>query len=169
MTHPPAGGRSRGRPSLPVTAPPGEGWRIPIVRAFTERLPLKATALGLSVVLWFIITVKEPATDWVQATFRPVLDSSLVLRGEHPEFLVEVAGTSAEIARLRRRPPTIAPLITATAPDTLLLVLKATDVQVPAGIRVERIDPPSLKVWLQPRDSTARGDDAGRMGRGGAR
>ena len=53
-------------------------WRRRFTEAFTERLALKGTALLLAVVLWFIVTAKEPNQDLVEVQFRPQLDSSLV-------------------------------------------------------------------------------------------
>ena len=39
-------------------APPGrQGWRRHAYAMFVERLGLKATALGISVLLWFVVRV----------------------------------------------------------------------------------------------------------------
>ena len=50
--------------------------------AFTVRLGLKATAVFIAVVLWFVINAKEPQLQLVPVRFTPVLDSSLVQRIE---------------------------------------------------------------------------------------
>ena len=50
--------------------------------AFSVHLGLKATAVFIAVVLWFVINAKEPQVQLVPVRFTPVLDSSLVLRDQ---------------------------------------------------------------------------------------
>ena len=46
-------------------------WRRRLAEAFTQRLALKGTALLLAIVLWFIVTAKEPNQDLVEVQFAP--------------------------------------------------------------------------------------------------
>src|SRR5437868_3174519 len=53
-------------------------WRRRLTEAFTQRLALKGTALLLAIVLWFIVTAKEPNQDLVDVQFAPQLEPDRV-------------------------------------------------------------------------------------------
>ena len=90
---------------------------------------LKATAVFLAIVLWFVVNAKEPQIELVPVRFQPVLlDSSLVLRDPLPQFQAIVAGSPKELIKLNSTPPVIRRQITADAPDTLVLDLRPDDV-----------------------------------------
>jgi hypothetical protein len=126
------------------------GLRVRLARAFTERLALKSTAVGLAIILWFIIIVKEPTGEWVPATLEPVLDSSLVLQSRVRDPLVYVVGAPADLLKARARRLIIRPHISAASPDTLVVNLRASDIEVPDGLRVEAIDPVSVRLEFAP-------------------
>ena len=120
------------------------------VSAFTERLGLKATALFVAVVLWFVVNAKEPDIELVTVHFSPVLlDSSLVLRDPPPQFQAIVAGAPKELIKLSSSVPMIRRQISADAPDTLVLDVRPEDVTLPAGVQAVVRD-------VQPRSFTLR-------------
>lgn len=120
-----------------------------IVAAFTERLPLKATAVFLAIILWFVVNAKEPQLELVPVRFVPVLDSSLVLRDGVPPLQAIVAGSPKQLIRLTSNPPVIRRTITADAPDTVVVDLRPDDVTLPDGVDAVVRD-------IQPRSVTLR-------------
>ncbi len=119
------------------------------VGLFTQRLGLKATAVFLAVVLWFVVNAKEPQIELVPVRFSPILDSSLVLRDQVPPLQAIVAGSPNQLIKLSTTAPVIRRQITADAPDTLVLDLRPEDVTLPAGVEAVVHD-------VQPRSLTLR-------------
>jgi YbbR domain-containing protein len=117
--------------------------------AFTVRLGLKATAVFIAVVLWFVINAKEPQLQLVPVRFMPVLDSSLVLRDPVPQLQAIVAGSPKELIKLTSNVPRIHRQITAESPDTLVIDLRPDDVTLPDGVDAVVRD-------VQPRSVTLR-------------
>jgi hypothetical protein len=113
------------------------------------RLGLKATAVFISVVLWFVINAKEPQLQLVPVRFTPVLDSSLVLRDPVPPLQAIVAGSPKELIKLTSNVPRIHRQITADSPDTLVIDLRPDDVTLPDGVDAVVRD-------VQPRSVTLR-------------
>src|SRR5437588_3513884 len=105
-----------------------------VVAAFTERLPLKSTAVFLAIVLWFVVNAKEPQLELVPVRFTPVLDSSLVLREPIPPLQAIVAGSPKQLIKLSSNTPVIRRTIAADAPDTVVLDLRPGDVTLPDGV-----------------------------------
>jgi hypothetical protein len=56
------------------------GWRRQLTAVFTEHLALKASAVLVAVVLWFVVAAREPTEELVSVRFAPQLDSALVIR-----------------------------------------------------------------------------------------
>jgi hypothetical protein len=135
-------------PTPRLTAAGGRARRH-IIAAFTERLGLKATALFLAVVLWFVVNDKEPQLELVSVRFMPVLDSSLVLREPPPQLQAIVAGSPKELIKLNSDGLTIRRTIAADAPDTVVLDLRPDDVALPEGVDAVVRD-------VQPRSVTLR-------------
>jgi YbbR domain-containing protein len=117
--------------------------------AFTVRLGLKATAVFIALVLWFVINAKEPQLQLVPVRFTPVLDSSLVLRDPVPPVQAIVAGSPKELIKLTSNLPRIHRQITADSPDTLVIDLRPDDVTLPDGVDAVVRD-------VQPRSVTLR-------------
>jgi YbbR domain-containing protein len=117
--------------------------------AFTVRLGLKATAVFIAVVLWFVINAKEPQLQLVPVRFTPVLDSSLVLRDPVPQLQAIVAGSPKELIKLTSNVPRIHRQITAESPDTVVIDLRPDDVTLPDGVDAVVRD-------VQPRSVTLR-------------
>lgn len=104
--------------------------------AFTEHLALKASALLLTIALWFAVAAREPTEDVASVRFAPQLDSALVLRDPAPMIRALVIGRPSEILKLANNPLVIRRSIASDAPDTLVLSLRTSDVEVPEGIEV---------------------------------
>ncbi len=128
---------------------PQPSWRKRLIAAFTDHLVLKATALFVAVVLWFVVNAKEPQVELVRVRFVPMLDSSLVLRDAPPELQALVAGSPKELIKLNTATPVIRRQVTAEAPDTLVLDLRPGDVTLPDGVDAVVRD-------IQPRSVTLR-------------
>src|SRR3954451_8803549 len=109
-------------------------WRRRLAEAVMQRLALKGTALLLAVVLWFIVTAKEPNQDLVEVQFAPQLDSSLVLKDPPPTIHALVVGTPQELLKLFAHPLVIKRQIAANSPDTVVVDLSTSDVELPAGV-----------------------------------
>ena len=138
----------------PHPAPP-PGPRPPLFSAFTERLGLKATALFLAVVLWFVVNKKEPQVVSVPVNFRPVLDSSLVLRDTLPPLHAYVVGAPDELIKLAGYGLTIRRTIAADAPDTVVVDLRPQDVALPEGVNaiVQAVNPSSVTLRFESTSS----------------
>lgn len=130
---------------------PPASWQRRIKAAFTERLALKAAALLLALVLWFVVGARAPAEDVAGVRFAPQLDSALVLRDPPPPIRALVIGRPSEILKLVNTPLVIRRPITSDAPDTLVLSLKTSDVDVPDGVEVivRDVQPHSLTLRFE--------------------
>jgi YbbR domain-containing protein len=124
-------------------------WRRRLAESFTQRLALKGTALLLAIVLWFIVTAKEPNQDLVEVQFAPQLDSSLVLKDPPPPIHALVVGTPSELLKLFAHPLIIKRQIAANSPDTVVVDLSTSDVELPPGID-------AIVRAVQPRSVTLR-------------
>jgi len=122
-----------------------------VVAVFTRHLLLKATAVFLAVVLWFVVNAKEPQVMIVPVRFTPVLDSSLVLREALPPLQAIIAGSPKELIKLSTNPPAVRRQITADAPDTLVLDLRPGDVTLPDGVDavVRDVEPHSITLRFE--------------------
>jgi len=130
-------------------------WRRQLTEAFTQRLALKGTALLLAVVLWFIVTAKEPNQDLVEVQFAPQLDSSLVLKDPPPPIHALVVGTPQELLKLFAHPLVIRRQISANSPDTVVVDLSTSDVELPPGVDaiVRGIEPHSVTLRFESTSS----------------
>jgi hypothetical protein len=148
-----------GSPPLPNEEPaahrPIPTWRRRVTEAFTQRLALKGTALVLAIVLWFIVTAKEPNQDLVEVQFAPQLDSSLVLKDPPPTIHALVVGTPQELLKLFAHPLVIRRTIAANSPDTVVVDLSTSDVELPPGIDaiVRGVQPKSVELHFESTSS----------------
>lgn len=123
-----------------------------LTAALTERLGLKATALFMAIVLWFVVNAKEPQIELVPVKFSLTLDSSLVLRDQPAQLQAIVAGSPKELIKLSSNPPQIHRQVTADAPDTLAVDLRPSDVILPDGVDavIRDVQPRSLVLRFEP-------------------
>ena len=115
----------------------------------TENLWLKAVSLGLAVLLWYVITQKEPTATSIPVKLNLRLDTSLALRNQPAQMIAVVQGTAAELGRIEGRSATITRSINADTPDTIVLSLSRNDVVLPenmGGARVTDIQPKSVRL-----------------------
>jgi hypothetical protein len=118
----------------------------------TERLWLKIIAICLACLLWFIITGKEPTAKTVPVNFRPILDSTLVLRGSPPPIFASVQGIPSELLKLEGQTATIERQVNAQTSDTVIIDLSPDDVILPAGVygtQVTDISPRSIRLEFE--------------------
>jgi hypothetical protein len=111
--------------------------------AFTERLPVKATALFLSVVLWMVVAGEEPSQEAVDVNLELALDSSLVLTSARPAVRAQVIGSARELYKLFSQRPVIRRSFAGDVADSVIVQLSPDDVQLPPGIeaRVSAVEP----------------------------
>ncbi|HYC52647.1 MAG TPA: hypothetical protein VEB19_16160 [Gemmatimonadaceae bacterium] len=137
----------RPRPSVPL--------RPRIGSMFTERLALKSLSVLLALVLWFVVAAREPREEYAPVRFSPRLDSALVLRDPAPPIRAHVMGRPSEILKLASTPLVIRRQISSDAPDTLVLALRPSDVEVPEGVEVivHEVYPNALTLRFEPSTS----------------
>jgi YbbR domain-containing protein len=130
-------------------------WRRRLLEAFTHRLALKGTALLIAMVLWFLVTAKEPNQDLVDVQFAPQLDSSLVLKDPPPTIHALVVGTPQELLKLFAHPLLIRRQIAANSPDTVVVDLSTSDVELPPGVDaiVRGVEPRSVTLRFESTSS----------------
>jgi hypothetical protein len=126
-------------------------WRRLLIGAFTENLPLKASALLLTIAMWFLVSAREPIEQVVGVRFQPQLDSNLVLRDPSPLIRAVVIGAPNEVLKLADTPLLIRRPIANDVPDTLVLALRPSDVEVPDGVEVivRDVQPHSLTLRFE--------------------
>jgi hypothetical protein len=144
-----------GPPTLPPDAETRRLRRKALTKSFaaraTENLWLKATSVGLAVLLWYVIMQKEPTGRLVPVRLNLRLDSSLALRTQPPDIYAVVQGTPSDLARIEEA--TITRSINANTPDTLVVSLSRNDVSLPPGSgdsRVTDIRPRSVRLEFVP-------------------
>lgn len=112
-------------------------------------MPLKVTSVFVAVVLWIVVGAREPVEEVTSVRFAPQLDSAMALRDPHPVIRALVIGRPSEIMKLSNTPLTIRRRIATDAPDTLVVRLRTSDVEVPEGVEVIVRD-------VQPHELTLR-------------
>jgi hypothetical protein len=132
------------------------GWKRQAQSAFSERLGLKVSAVALALALWFIVGAREPTEDVAAVRFAPQLDSALVLRDPAPPIRALVVGRPSEILKLANTPLVIRRPITNDVPDTLVVDLRPSDVEVPEGVSVIVRDVQPHAVTLRFETTTTR-------------
>ena len=133
-----------------MTRPP-EPLHRRVVRGATRRLGLKAASLFFATVLWVVVSSQEPTEELVPVRFVPMLDSSLVMRGQLPVMRALVIGRAQEVLKLYQSPPVVRHLVSAETPDVVTLQVRVTDVELPPGVSAIVRD-------VRPREITLRFD-----------
>jgi len=139
-------------PAPPATRPT---WQRRMRDIATERLGLKVIALLLALLLWLVVSARQPTESLVRVRVSPVLDSTLVLVAGTSEVRALVAGRAADLVKLSTDPPVVRRSIGGDAPDTLVLDLSAADVHIPPGladqVRVLDVQPRSITLRFETR------------------
>jgi hypothetical protein len=120
--------------TTPYPPPIRPDWRRRLRDVTTERLGLKATALVLALLLWIVVSARQPTEGYVRVRVAPTLDSSLVLIGAAPEVQALVSGRAADLVKLYAAPLVLRRTVGGDVPDTLMLDLTPADVHVPAEL-----------------------------------
>ena len=120
--------------TTPYPPPIHPDWRRRLHDIAMERLGLKAVALVLALLLWIVVSLRQPTEGYVRVRVTPVLDSSLVLIGGAPEVQALVSGRAADLVKLYSMPLVLRRTVNSDAPDTLMLDLTPADVHVPAEL-----------------------------------
>ena len=124
----------------------------------TEHLGLKAFALVLALLLWIVVSARQPTEGYVRVRVAPTLDSSLVLLGAPPEVQALVSGRTADLVKLYGTPLVLRRTISGDVPDTLMLDVTPADVHVPADLSeaVHVLDVQPRAVMLRFESSVTR-------------
>ncbi len=127
-------------------------WQRRLVSAFTERLGLKAVALVFAIVLWFIVTSKEPTEEIVPVRLALTMDTTRALSEPLPDVHALVAGEGTELFSLYSTPPVIRRDVPRGA-DSATFTLTPDDVELPpnAAVIVRDVQPRHVVVHLVPR------------------
>ncbi|HEX7980715.1 MAG TPA: hypothetical protein VF461_19075 [Gemmatimonadaceae bacterium] len=142
----------------PYPPPIRPDWRRRVRDVTTERLGLKAIAIVLALLLWIVVSLREPTEGYVSVRVAPVLDSSLVLIGRAPQVQALVSGRAADLAKLYANPLVLRRTVSGDVPDTLMLDLTPADVHVPAELSevVHVLDVQPRAVMLRFESSVTR-------------
>ena len=105
-----------------------------ITTAFTQRVPLKATAVLLAIILWFVVNAKEPQLELVPVRFTPVLDSA-ERAGARRVFLVEEPMAAAIGAGLPVTEPTASMIVDIGGGTTEVAIISLADISVSESVR----------------------------------
>jgi len=140
-----------------ATNPPA-GWRRRLRDITTERLGLKAIAVVLALLLWIVVSLRQPTEGYVHVRVTPVLDSSLVLIGAAPEVQALVSGRAADLVKLYAAPLVLRRTVNSDVPDTLMLDVTPADVHVPPELAeaVHVLDVQPRAVMLRFESSVTR-------------
>jgi hypothetical protein len=144
--------------TTPYSPPIRPDWRRRLRAVTTERLGLKAIALVLALLLWIVVSLRQPTEGYVSVRVAPTLDSSLVLIGAAPQVQALVAGRAADLAKLYATPLVLRRTVNGDVPDTLVLDLTPADVRVPADLSevVHVLDVQPRAVMLRFESSVTR-------------
>ena len=140
---------------MPPLLPPRPNLTARLRGVVTERLGLKAIALLLALLLWLVVSARQPTESYVRVRLAPSLDSSLVLLDGTTEVRALVAGRAADLVKLVASPPAVRRSVGGDAPDTLVLDLTPADVHVPTelsdAVRVLDVQPRSVMLRFESR------------------
>ncbi len=116
--------------------------------ALTERIGLKVTALMLAVMLWVIVSARQPTEGFVDVRVIPVLDKSLVLVDSPTAVRAQVYGRAVDIVKLYTAPPVLRLVVHSTSADSLVRDISPADVrlsaQVGSDVHVLDVQPRSI-------------------------
>jgi hypothetical protein len=123
-----------------------------LVAAMTERLPYKAAALFLALVLWLVVSAEEQTEDLVPVRLALMLDSGLTLDGPRPTVRALVVGRGRELLKLYASPPVVRRALPADSPDSVLFELRPVDIDLPSEVdaRVRDVQPRTISLHFAP-------------------
>jgi hypothetical protein len=98
--------------------------------AITDRIGLKAAALLLAVVIWTVVSARQPTEGFVDVRVVPVLDRSLVLTSPPAPVRAQVYGRAVDIVKLYTAPPELRIVVRGTSADTIRRDISPSDVRL---------------------------------------
>ena len=109
---------------------------------------LKVAALLLALMLWLVVSAREPTAEVIPVRFEPLLDRSLTLVSPIPPMRALVIGEGRDLLKLYSTPPVVRRVINASVTDTFTLELQPSDVDIPVNVDaiVRDIQPRSVKL-----------------------
>ena len=123
--------------------------------AITDRLGLKVTALVLALMLWIIISARQPTEGLVDVHVVPVLDKSLALVDSPSTVRAQVYGRAVDIMKLYTTPPVLRLVVHGTSADTLVRDISPADVRISEAlggeVHVIDVQPRSVTLRVAPR------------------
>lgn len=133
----------------PRSTPP---WQRRVIAGVTENIGLKAAALFFALVLWLIVSAKEPAQEIVPVRFAPTFDSTLHVEGPLPSIRALVVGPGQDLLKLYASPPVVHRNFPADVPDVVTFTLGPGDVDLPVGLdaRVQDVQPRTVTLRFDP-------------------
>ena len=102
--------------------------------AFTDRIGLKVTALVLAIMLWVIVSARQPTEGMVNVKVVPVLDKSLVLIDSPTVVKAQVYGRAVDIVKLYTAPPVLRLTVRGASTDSLVRDISPADVRLSSQI-----------------------------------
>ena len=113
---------------------------------------LKIAALLLAVMLWLVVSAREPTAEVIPVRFEPLLDRSLTLVGPIPPMRALVIGEGRDLLKLYSTPPVVRRVINEDVTDTVTLELQPSDVDIPVNVDaiVRDIQPRSIRLTFAP-------------------
>jgi YbbR domain-containing protein len=120
--------------------------------SLTDHLMLKVAALLLALMLWLVVSAREPTAEVIPVRFEPLLEGSLTLVGPVPPMRALVIGEGRDLLKLYSTPPVVRRVINASVTDTFTLELQPSDVDIPVNVDaiVRDIQPRSVKLSFAP-------------------
>jgi hypothetical protein len=102
--------------------------------ALTDRIGLKVTALVLAIMLWMIVSARQPTEGYVDVRVIPVLDKSMMLTRSPTPVRAQVYGRAVDIVKLYTSPPVLRVVVRGTTSDSLVHDISPADVRLSAQI-----------------------------------
>jgi predicted nuclease with RNAse H fold len=125
--------------------------------ALTDRLGLKATALLLAIMLWIVVSARQPTEGLVNVRVIPVLDRSLVLVDSPSTVRAQVYGRAVDIVKLYTAPPVLRLVVRGTGADSFVREITPGDIrissQVGEEVHVLDVQPRTVTLHVAPRSS----------------
>jgi YbbR domain-containing protein len=117
-----------------------------------DHLALKSAALLLAVMLWLVVSAREPTAEVIPVRFEPLLEKSLTIAGPLPPMRALVIGQGRDLLKLYSQPPVVRRVINAGSTDTMTVELQPSDVDIPVTIDaiVRDIQPRSILLTFSP-------------------
>lgn len=115
---------------------------------------LKLTAVFFAVVLWLAVSGDEPAEQSVPVRLSLRTDGTVAPRGAPPLLHATVTGRRRDLLKLAPGELVLRRTVVGRSPDSVRLVLRPADVELPAGlaaeVQVRDVQPRTVMVRFDP-------------------